>query len=64
MCYVALDFAADMKLAEESSCIEKYYELPSGQVIAVGNERFRYSRALSSHPLKKIFLPIHHPPHI
>jgi len=46
LAYIALDFDSEMKLSSESSDKEKTYELPDGNIITVGSERFRCPEVL------------------
>eukprot|EP00917_Polyrhabdina_sp_WS-2016_P007525 GHVP01016883.1.p1 GENE.GHVP01016883.1~~GHVP01016883.1.p1 ORF type:complete len:361 (-),score=58.10 GHVP01016883.1:371-1453(-) len=45
-CYVALDYDEELKKASESDDIVETFELPDGNVISIGNERFRCPEAL------------------
>jgi len=44
--FIALDFEASLEESNQSSKFDKSYELPDGQVITIGNERFRCPEVL------------------
>jgi len=46
LAYVSLDYNEELAKAEASSDMEKQYELPDGNVITIGNERFRCPEVL------------------
>lgn len=46
LCYVALDPAKELRLAEDTTVLMEKYTLPDGRVISVGAERFQAAEAL------------------
>jgi actin len=46
LCFVSEDFEGELKKSGETSEYDKNYTLPDGQVVTVGNQRFRCPEAL------------------
>jgi actin-related protein len=46
LCYVSLDYESEYKESTKSTAVEAQYEMPDGEVITIGNERFRCPEAL------------------
>ena len=46
LCFVALDYDAEMEKAATTSEINRIYKLPDENIIVVGNERFRIPKIL------------------
>lgn len=46
LCYVALDYEAEIQKYNSSTQLISHYELPDGQSVNVGNQKFRCPEAL------------------
>jgi actin len=40
LCYVSLDFENEQKESQNSTSVEAQYEMPDGEIITIGSERF------------------------
>jgi len=60
LCYVAMDYDEELNKSSQTPDCEKTFELPDGQIITVGSERFRVPEVLfKPHFLGKEFPGIH-----
>jgi actin-related protein len=60
VCYVALDFDAELKASQESASKDVQYTLPDGNIVTIGNQQFRCPEALfQPQKLGKEFPGIH-----
>ncbi|MES1919342.1 Actin, cytoplasmic A3a [Bonamia ostreae] len=46
LCYVTLDFETELEKSNDSSEIDRNYELPDGRTLTIGNARFRVPEVL------------------
>lgn len=46
LCFISKDLKEDRTLAKETVCFEEDYELPDGQIVTLGKERFEAAEIL------------------